>query len=294
MWCRSVLRVALHPDVEPGSILLNATHLVNNKVCTGEKYKWTVYQGENFTYDAREGAIGDTALRSRGHRIPLLSSIVVALRRRQGRSEGDISCGAADSLVVDASSVSRVLSKKLYMSILTVDDVCLAISAETDLVCRVSEVCVEPDTSMDEEAQVSDEYRGLFDASTRVYIIPENQMQGLEVINSSPVPRDRRRADEVNIVTSDEETFPVLRRLLRPCIALTSVVQSGRGKYKASSDQKSKLSEESTTDNEPDLVPIAVDACTFDRVLLYLEHSARGFSPMPVFTFKILQLWCFI
>lgn len=58
------------------------------------------------------------------------------------------------------------------------------------------------------------------------------------------------------------------RRLLRPCIALTSVVQAGRGKY-----QTSEASEASAACS--DLISIDVDACTFDRVLLYLEHEAR-------------------
>ena len=38
----------------------------------------------------------------------------------------------------------------------------------------------------------------------------------------------------MHVTTSvDDEYFPVKRRLLRPCIALTSVVQAGKGKYKS-------------------------------------------------------------
>lgn len=58
--------------------------------------------------------------------------------------------------------------------------------------------------------------------------------------------------------------FFVKRRLLRPCIALTSVVQAGRGKYQGDS---------AVSTSEP--IQISVGACTFDRVLLYLEHEAR-------------------
>ena len=36
----------------------------------------------------------------------------------------------------------------------------------------------------------------------------------------------------VDVYTSDGEWFPVKRRLLRPCIKLTSIVQAGRGKYR--------------------------------------------------------------
>ena len=55
--------------------------------------------------------------------------------------------------------------------------------------------------------------------------------------------------------------------LLRPCISLTSVVQAGFGKYKSKEPLEGGIIAEST---------VAVDACTFDRVLLYLEHAARG------------------
>ena len=78
----------------------------------------------------------------------------------------------------------------------------------------------------------------------------------------------------VTVFTSDEEEFPVKRRLLRPCITLTSVVQAGRGKYRVDKDGR-----EDGEDDQPDgvnLIQVDVDACTFDRVLLYLEHEARG------------------
>lgn len=64
--------------------------------------------------------------------------------------------------------------------------------------------------------------------------------------------------------------FPVKRRLLRPCISLTAVVQAGRGKYHASAGGSGNDIPTSES------IPVNVDACTFDRVLLYLEHEARG------------------
>ena len=65
--------------------------------------------------------------------------------------------------------------------------------------------------------------------------------------------------------------FPVKRRLLRPCIALTSVVQAGRGKYQSDSINDGDSSNESICP----VIKVDVGACTFDRVLLYLEHEAR-------------------
>ena len=77
------------------------------------------------------------------------------------------------------------------------------------------------------------------------------------------------------------ETFPVKRRLLRPCVALTSLVQAGRGKYRHASAAASTAAKR---EDCPAAVQIGdafsasvdMDACTFDRVLLYLEHEARG------------------
>ena len=54
--------------------------------------------------------------------------------------------------------------------------------------------------------------------------------------------------------------FPVKAKLLRPCIALTSAVMAGRGVHE---DAVRKVN-------------VQVDCCTFDRVLLYLEASAKG------------------
>lgn len=74
----------------------------------------------------------------------------------------------------------------------------------------------------------------------------------------------------VEIITSDDEVFPVKRRLLRPCISLTSIVQAGKGKYELSTDKHSPHG------TSPNSARVPVDACTFDRILLYLEHEARN------------------
>jgi cytochrome b involved in lipid metabolism len=83
----------------------------------------------------------------------------------------------------------------------------------------------------------------------------------------------------VTVFTMDEEEFPVKRRLLRPCLALTSLVQAGRGKYAQPAQSRCEDSSNSNNPETQDLVNrivVPVDACTFDRVLLYLEHEIRG------------------
>ena len=62
------------------------------------------------------------------------------------------------------------------------------------------------------------------------------------------------------MTTGDDEYFPVKKKLLRPCIALTSAVMSGRGVH----------------EHAAPTATVAADCCTFDRVLLYLEATARG------------------
>ena len=105
-------------------------------------------------------------------------------------------------------------------------------------------------------------------------------------------------ANVVTIHTSDDEIFPVKRRLLRPCIALTSVVQAGRGKYRATEgtvrpEGKSDMNDPNEGDSHygPNDITVDVDACTFDRVLLYLEHEARGqtFHFDPLIATELLQ-----
>jgi hypothetical protein len=67
----------------------------------------------------------------------------------------------------------------------------------------------------------------------------------------------------------------VLRQLVRPCLALTSVVQLGKGIYREEQEERNGI-EEKREININMKVEIDVDACTFDKVLLYLEHEARG------------------
>ncbi|KAJ1429424.1 hypothetical protein B484DRAFT_430916 [Ochromonadaceae sp. CCMP2298] len=124
--------------------------------------------------------------------------------------------------------------------------------------------------------------------------------------------------DVVNVRCSDGEVFPVRRKLLRPCIALTSLVQAGRGKYAlgtggtagalgtlrtagitgvvdagtgietgtgtgietgtgtgTGTGTEPETEMDADADAEGNSASIDVHSCTFDRVLLYLEHAAR-------------------
>ena len=121
----------------------------------------------------------------------------------------------------------------------------------------------------------SPNYRGLVDASTRIDLISTTECIPKSIAGSSRHSHVIKNV--VEIVTRDEEMFPVRRKLLRPCIALTSVVQAGRGKYKRNGGNER--------------ISIGVEACTFDRVLLYLEHVARGedFKFDPLIATELLE-----
>ncbi|CAI5513176.1 unnamed protein product [Closterium sp. Naga37s-1] len=58
------------------------------------------------------------------------------------------------------------------------------------------------------------------------------------------------------LVSSDDELFPVKKALLRPCLALTKAVQD--------------------TSPEPPTVQLAIDCLLLDRVLLFLEADFKG------------------
>lgn len=81
----------------------------------------------------------------------------------------------------------------------------------------------------------------------------------LVLLNRRPRVSREPSANIVNVSTNDGEVFPVKRKLLRSCIALTAAVRS----------------------NEEQVISVAVDVdtLTFDRVLIFLEAQALGRPP---------------
>ena len=108
-----------------------------------------------------------------------------------------------------------------------------------------------------------DEYRGRVVASTRCYGVPDPAAPAdvfLELAGYAPPPPPvDDLVDRVDVICDDGELFPVRRALLRPCLRLTGAAQGGRGKHALERS-----------------VGVGMDCCTFDRVLLYLQHEARG------------------
>ena len=212
-----------------------------------------------------------------------------------------------------------------------------------------------------EEYEINETYRGIVGLETEIYLILENSEVNFNLLQSPKIPPLLPHRDLINVYTKDNEHFPVLRRLLRPCISLTSIVQKGKGIYNdvkhqhhqvinennkilnkdiisvnqdgkeiyvlkpyyhvANSNSKlveyenlnvapqtslgnenNKNKNENENDNEKnvnvnenenvknDNVSVDVDACTFDKVLLYLEHEVKLILLTFLLTYSLTYL----
>ena len=300
----------IHDDSIPlHCIALSETHLVNSKVCLGENYIFTLYERNVFAFDGREGAIGNTVLRVDRQLSPITSlHIELRLRNEKAEKEGH----EKDGIALSRADVIQSMKRALCGSILTVNDLYSIYVQNHELILRVSEIYIEripeeeeekEDEDEDEKEEVyergvewTDHYRGCFDEVSSVITLHlcksnsrltfEEDNGAINVANTvASVERGRRqgrrRRREVMVRTREDEVFPVRRSLLRPCIALTSVVQAGRGKYRQGTtttttalDAPTPAAEVAGEDRKEEL-RVALDSCTFDRVLLYLEHEAR-------------------
>ena len=331
-------------NIPSDSIALTQAMRINSKVCIGEFVVWSIYQEyyqqyRTLSYDCRSGAIGNTHLRRVDHATSNLSAIIisaVAYSDPQGKKESSFS--------YDGESLATEFKRFVLNNILTVDDqfvVTVSLpEGQEDIAIRVVEVrssLFQPQTDEEDEeltakegddgevedvevttqslSALSDDFRGQVGANTAVYIfLPTNSSSKtpstsssssrLQLVNCPTAPKERAAKDVVDIRTSDGESFPVKRRLLRPCISLTSLVQAGRGKYKFISDHqnhhKNSLSGQAEEVEAASTVVqvldaytarVPMDACTFDRVLLYLEHEARGeaFQFDPLLASELLE-----
>jgi hypothetical protein len=184
---RCVLTALLNENVPAGCIVLNEIQLVNSKVCTGELEDWTVYQGDTFVYDGREGVIGNTEVRSVNRPTPVLKSISMWIRPRFLES-----IQTHSGFALNGKLFSQHLQKIFYGAILSMDELflctpppsCLSPSVsakstqqkeeddneEVDsipIVCRIGEMeALEDEVDDEEDILIPDCYRGIVDADT--------------------------------------------------------------------------------------------------------------------------------
>ena len=128
---------------------------------------------------------------------------------------------------------------------------------------------------------------------------------GLRLVNSiarggSAAAAAAAAREVVSVNTSDGETFPVHRRLLRPCIALTRAIREAGADGPAVSSGKRREWEASQGITSQGIASrggdsrgraecdAEVDCATFDRVLVWLEAEALGRSP-PEHDIRIVE-----
>jgi len=196
---------------------------------------------------------------------------------------------------VDAAVLSNLLAKQLLGQVIAVNEGIVAEVSGAELLVKIR-AADSLDAEAREEAVGYHCYRGLVTPETTFWLSQSRTghhvSHGLEESTSAAAsevdqgkcgdpglrlkgcrrrPQSSSGRHTINVLTLDGETFPVKRKLLRSCIALTSEL---RGESE-----------------EPPTVSLDVDTLTFDRVLIFLEALAVG-NPAPNFGVRLLEQLC--
>ncbi|CAH0473966.1 unnamed protein product [Peronospora belbahrii] len=267
-----VVAVRQHVAVPRGSIALSEPQLINLELCRFQTETWTLFT-------ERVPIINALSIEIR----PLLKEIMM---EEEHNDESLTATGTLTTMqqpgapiVTDAKEFATAFAKYTWQRVLTEHE--RLVMPYKDGNCyfiRVLEINAEDENET--EFTMPDSYRGRVDEDVQVFVSSERgqspvfQLLGAAAMDSAGL--SPMSSDVVTVLTNDEEEFPVKKKLLFPCIKLSSAVLSGKGVHK----------DASTTIN------VDVDCCTFDRVLLYLEHEARNdgteFQFDPSFTEDLL------
>ena len=275
MLCRPgsdfILSARIHDKVEPGVVLLGEAQRLSLHVCEDESYEWVPFGVE------RESALAGLAVEAQLLTPPAAGSGPVRL---------------------DAETLGKELAKRLFDEVVSDNEIFMYTFSTTPLVLRVTGARFPERDDDEEDAEVTEEqpaggaamdvspdgesvgemasssaqhcFRGLVDARTKVYVSRSTVFassasqravcEGLELENAMALPETAPK-NCVVVLTADGEEFPVHRKLLKPCIALTKAVRD-------------------TSSARPE-APVDVDCATFDRVLLYLEAGTQSAQISP-------------
>ena len=187
--------------------------------------------------------------------IPVLSDVVFEIRPRYESSEPK---------VCDAKATIREFSKELERRVVTRDEIFLF----HEYVLYVTDLDIPFDEDEDEDALVvKDTIRGLVDSKeTRIFVVKDEKAvtsKNFRLENEARRVKTRKPRHMIELLTSDELTVPVKKKLMRPCITLTSSVLEGHGVHKI----------DTSVDNPQ--VELDLDCCVLDRVLLYVVDDVR-------------------
>lgn len=232
-----VVAARAHEAVARGHIALSQAQLANLELCVGQEEKWSLFQ----------------------ERVPPAAAVAIEIRPLKPAAGGE-------RVVADAAEFAAAFATGMWQRILTENErVVLRFKDGRDYFARVLEIDAEDESETD--FTMPDSFRGVVDEETQVFVTADAadgdaffQLENAAAFDAATGSLASLRTDVVTVLTNDEEEFPVKKKLLFPCIKLSSAVLSGKGVHKDSSST----------------VEVDVDCLTFDRVLLYLEHEARN------------------
>lgn len=225
-----IVRMEKSDKVDVGCVMLSDIQKSNLELCDFQKEEW-------FAYDVGTANVADAI------------SIRISLMEDEG-------------IVMDYKSIQNKLNFYLRNHVISLNERFIVDMEHKQFLLQCMDIHAQD--ALETEYTMPDVFRAKIDKDTVFYIVDDVQSENFQILG---LPQRIPKCDIVNenvvqVETSDEEMFPVKKKLLYPCIALTSAVQSGRGVHKDASNT----------------ISINVDCCTFDRVLLYLEHEVRGSS----------------
>ncbi|GMF34145.1 unnamed protein product [Phytophthora fragariaefolia] len=244
-----VVAVRPHEAVPRGAIALSQVHMINLELCKFQTEKWTLFTD----------------------RVPIANAIAVEIRPllelrdvEDSEEEEEVDEQPPPApIVIDAKEFATALAKYTWQQVLTEHErIVMPYKDGRKYFVRVLETDAEDEDET--EFTMPDSFRARVDEDVQVFVSSEGGPSSEFDLRNATVVGDAglasMRSDVVTVLTKDEEEFPVKKKLLFPCIKLSSAVLSGKGVHKDASAT----------------IEVDVDCCTFDRVLLYLEHEARN------------------
>ena len=225
------IQILGHEDIPKQSIALSEIQCINLEICVKETMAWKMHPSESNSRPS--------------------SRVQLEVRLRHGQENAIVEMKAGD--------IINEMKKKLHNGYLAENERILIQVGLHELFVRVVELfATEEDDDDDFICPQID--RAYINEDTCFAIMAENPNNVQFLISGQEQFEASALKNIVWIETNDEEEFPVKRKLLYPCIKLTSAVQAGHGVH-------------STATNR---IKVDVDCNTFDKVLLYLEHEVRG------------------
>ncbi|OWY94486.1 hypothetical protein PHMEG_00035763, partial [Phytophthora megakarya] len=205
-----VVAVRQHEAVPRGSIALSQPQMINLELCKFQTEKWTLFTD----------------------RVPIANAVAIEIRPLLEEEE------SAAPIVTDAKDFAAAFAKFTWQRVLTEHErIVMPYKDSRSYFIRILEIDAEDEDET--EFTMPDSYRGRVDEDVQVFVSSEgSQSSTFELLNTTPIDSAglaSMRSDVVTVLTNDEEEFPVKKKLLFPCIKLSSAVLSGKGVHKDAS-----------------------------------------------------------